>query len=116
MNPKIKLGDLVKKQRLKRELSQQQLAEGIGVSLRTINDIECYRANPRFDTLCSLFQYLQVPTQNIFTQEPDSVPEPAILGIIQEELADYSPGDLEVALQVLKGLAKGLHRVNPKGD
>lgn len=109
MNPKINLGDLVKKERIKRNLSQQELAEAIGVSLRTINDIECYRANPRFDTLCSLVQYLQLSARNIFNPETEQQSEPAVLTVIHEELSQYSPEDLTIALHVLKGLSGGLH-------
>ena len=39
------LGDLVKEERLRRNLSQNALAENVHVSLRTISDIENYNAN-----------------------------------------------------------------------
>lgn len=45
------LGDLVKEERLRRNLSQNALAENVHVSLRTISDIENYNANPRLETL-----------------------------------------------------------------
>ena len=38
------LGDLVKEERLRRNLSQNALAENVHVSLRTISDIENYNA------------------------------------------------------------------------
>lgn len=44
------LGDLVKEERLRRNLSQNALAENVHVSLRTISDIENYNANPRLET------------------------------------------------------------------
>ncbi len=39
------LGVLVKEERLRRNLSQNTLAENVHVSLRTISDIENYNAN-----------------------------------------------------------------------
>ena len=39
------IGDLVKEERLRRNLSQNALAENVHVSLRTISDIENYNAN-----------------------------------------------------------------------
>lgn len=39
------LGDLVKEERLRRNLSQNALAENVHVSLRTISDIENYNAS-----------------------------------------------------------------------
>lgn len=42
------LGDLVKEERLRRNLSQNALAENVHVSLRTISDIENYNANGTF--------------------------------------------------------------------
>ena len=38
------LGDLVKEERLRRNLSQNALAENVHVSLRTISDIENYNS------------------------------------------------------------------------
>ena len=46
-----RLGDAVKEARMELDLSQNTLAERSHVSLRTISDIENYKANPRFDSL-----------------------------------------------------------------
>lgn len=45
-----RLGDVVKQERLKLNLSQNALAEQAKVSLRTVSDIETYNGNPRLDT------------------------------------------------------------------
>ena len=55
-----RLGDAVREARMNLELSQNTLAERSHVSLRTISDIETYKANPRFDSLCSLASYLNI--------------------------------------------------------
>lgn len=44
MMEKKLLGDFVKEERLRRNLSQNALAENVHVSLRTISDIENYNA------------------------------------------------------------------------
>ena len=49
MMAKKLLGDAVKEERLRRNLSQNALAEMVHVSLRTISDIENYNGNPRFE-------------------------------------------------------------------
>lgn len=54
-----RLGDVVKQERLKLNLSQNALAEQAKVSLRTVSDIETYNGNPRLDTL-----YVQIAIQN----------------------------------------------------
>ncbi len=41
-----RLGDVVKQERLKLNLSQNALAEQAKVSLRTVSDIETYNGNP----------------------------------------------------------------------
>ncbi len=51
MMAKKLLGDAVKEERLRRNLSQNALAEMVHVSLRTISDIENYNGNPRFENL-----------------------------------------------------------------
>ena len=58
------LGDLVKEERLRRNLSQNALAENVHVSLRTISDIENYNANPRLETPVS-YTHLTLPTNSL---------------------------------------------------
>lgn len=73
MMAKKALGDMVKEERLRRKLSQNSLAEQAHVSLRTISDIENYRGNPSFDTLCPLISYLNISMDAIiFPQDKDT--------------------------------------------
>ena len=69
------LGDLVKEERLRRNLSQNTLAENVHVSLRTISDIENYNANPRLETLSLLAKYFKISLDSfIFHDNPPSQP------------------------------------------
>ena len=45
------LGDAVREERLRRNLSQNSLAEQAKISLRTVSDIENYIGNPQLETL-----------------------------------------------------------------
>lgn len=45
------LGDAVREERLRRNLSQNSLAEQAKISLRTVSDIENYIGNPQFTPL-----------------------------------------------------------------
>lgn len=59
------LGDLIKEERLRRNLSQNTLTENVHVSLRTISDIENYNANPRLETLSLLAKYLNISLDSV---------------------------------------------------
>ena len=105
MDRKEKLGIAVRTERLKRNMTQTELAQKSGVSLRTITDVEIYRGNPRYDTMYQLIRYLDLPVTEFFYPEKDS----HLINMIAEELSGYSPEDLQIALSVLKGLYNGLH-------
>lgn len=66
------LGDRVKTERLKRGLTQAQLAERIHSNKRTIIDIEKHRGNPKLETLFDLLTYLEIDPYTIFYPEPTS--------------------------------------------
>ncbi len=69
MMAKKLLGDAVKEERLRRNLSQNALAEMVHVSLRTISDIENYNGNPRFENLYLLASYLNLSIDAVFNGE-----------------------------------------------
>lgn len=109
MEHKIRLGIAVKAARQKLGLTQMELAERVGVSLRTITDMENYQANPQFDTLYQVIQFLQLPVTEIFY--PDKSTN-QLMDILADELSDYTENDLRIALSVLHGLKEGLHPNN----
>lgn len=106
MEHKIKLGNAIKAARIEKGLTQMDLAEEIGVSLRTITDLETYRANPQFDTLYQIIRYLNLPVTEFFYPEKKNT---KLLEILTEELSGYTEEELQIALCVLKGLHNGLH-------
>lgn len=96
------LGDAVKEERLRRNLSQNALAEQVHVSLRTISDIENYNGNPRFDNLLLLASYLNLSLDTLVPSrsEPD---DPVIKQIIAE-LNQCSDEVKRLALGALRGI------------
>lgn len=63
---KKNLGAVVRKARKNRNLTQQQLADHLGMSLRSIIDVENGRSNLKFDTLFVLVRFLSISGKDIF--------------------------------------------------
>lgn len=102
MMAKKLLGDAVKEERLRRNLSQNALAELVHVSLRTISDIENYNGNPRFENLLLLASYLNLSLDAMIPGKTEPV-DPAMKQIIAE-LNQCSDETKRLALGTLRGL------------
>ena len=102
MMAKKLLGDAVKEERLRRNLSQNALAEMVHVSLRTISDIENYNGNPRFDNLCLLTSFLNLPIEAVMKGETE--PMDSTMKQIVAELNQCSAETKRLALGTLRGL------------
>ena len=63
------MGRVLRKARENKSITQEELAEKIGVSVRTIGDIENGHRNPTFDTLYQLIQILDIPADLIFRSD-----------------------------------------------
>lgn len=100
------LGDTVKEERLRRNLSQFQLAEKARVSLRTISDIENYNVNPQLETLIPLVRYLNISLDGIIHNEVP--PVDTTMRQIMSELDQCSDEEKHLALSTLRGLLPGL--------
>lgn len=102
MMAKKLLGDAVKEERLRRNLSQNALAEMVHVSLRTISDIENYNGNPRFENLCLLVSFLNLPIETVI--KGDAKPMDSTMKQIVAELNQCSDDTKRLALGTLRGL------------
>jgi len=70
MNQSISaLGSVVRATRKSKNLSQEALAEKLGVCKRTIIDIEKNTGNPKFELLCMLIRELDLPLIKCFIQK-----------------------------------------------
>lgn len=96
------LGDAVKKERLRRDLSQNALAEQAHLSLRTVSDIENYHGNPRFESLCLLASFLNLSVDAVIFNKTE--PMDSTMKQIIAELEQCSDETKRLALGTLRGL------------
>lgn len=96
------LGDAVRTTRKNKHLSQEALAERIGVCKRTIIDIENNTGNPKFEVLCLLVRELDLPLYQVFYPEMSKNLE--IKNVIMKELSGCSDYEMKVILSVIKSL------------
>lgn len=100
------LGDAVRATRKSKNLSQEALAEKIGVCKRTIIDIEKNTGNPKFEILCMLVRELDLPLYQVFYPEVSENLE--MQNVLMKELRDCSDYELKVILSVVKSLRSTL--------
>lgn len=96
------LGDAVRATRKSKNLSQEALAEKIGVCKRTIIDIEKNTGNPKFEILCMLVRELDLPLYQVFYSEASNNLE--IQNILVRELSDCTDYEMKVILSVVRSL------------
>lgn len=65
------LANVIAVLRAERQLSQQELADAIGVSRKTISTVETGRFNPSIVIALKLAQYFNVPVEKIFMLNKD---------------------------------------------
>ena len=83
-------------------MSQEALAEKIGVCKRTIIDIEKNTGNPKFEILCMLVRELDLPLYQVFYPEISENLE--MKNILIRELSDCSDYEMKIILSVVKSL------------
>lgn len=96
------LGDIVRRTRKRKHLSQEALAERIGVCKRTIIDIEKNTGNPKFEILCLLVRELDLPLYEVFY--PEMAEDLEIKNVLRKELSDCSDYEMRVILSVVRSL------------
>lgn len=82
-NPFEVFGHKVSEKRKEHNLTQKQLAEKLGMSHRTIMQIETYRSNPKFETVILLAQYLNISLDAAIFSAPPQV------GAVPKCVLDY---------------------------
>jgi transcriptional regulator with XRE-family HTH domain len=101
------LGDAVREERLRRNLSQNSLAEQAKISLRTVSDIENYIGNPQLETLYALATYLHISIFSNQKTNPDSTMQQ-----IMAELNSCPEEQKQLALSTLRGLLDGFKNLS----
>ena len=69
---KQNLASVIREARTELGLSQEKLAENLGLDTRTILNIEAGRGNPKFEVLYPLITYLKIPADTIFYPDTES--------------------------------------------
>lgn len=90
-NIKIQLGKRIKELRLKKKLTQEQLAEMIGVGERNLSKIECGNNFITSNTLSQLLLALEVSAKYLFdfeTQQDESFLKKELINAIKNNEID----------------------------
>lgn len=96
------LGNVVRATRKRKNLSQEALAEKLGVCKRTIIDIEKNTGNPKFELLCMLVRELDLPLYQVFY--PEMTDNMEVRNMLMKELNDCSDYEMKIILSVVKSL------------
>lgn len=96
------LGRVVRTARKNRKLSQEALAEKIGVCKRTIIDIENNTGNPKFEILCPLVRELNLPLYQVFYPEiPENI---ELKNELLQEINSCSEYEMTIIISLVKSL------------
>lgn len=106
------LGDVVRTTRRSRHLSQEALAERIGVCKRTIIDIENNIGNPKFEILYPLVRELDLPLYQVFYPEVEENLE--LKNVLMQEISSCTEYEMRVILSMVKSLRGTLRKEKSK--
>ena len=106
------LGKWVKKKRLERGWSQNELSERMKVCMRTVMDIERGESNPKLETLRMLTSVLEIPMQIVFYGEAASID--TRLDEIIIELASFTQEEQDMMYAAWKGMLQSLKTAKDK--
>lgn len=100
------LGKAVRTARKSRHLSQETLAERVGVCKRTIIDIENNLGNPKFEILNALIHELDLSVYQIFYPEASQNTE--LKNVLMQELNSCTEREMRIILALVKSLRSAL--------
>ena len=102
----LKIGSRVKQARLKKHLTQQQLAEAAGISLSFLSNIENGRQAMQVLTLIDLANALEVSIDWLCRDIP--LTSSSISSHIESELSSCTPKEREAILQLVPSMKQSL--------
>ena len=101
------LANAVRTARTELGLSQEKLAENLGLDTRTILNIEAGRGNPKFEKLYPLVTYLKIPADKIFDPAyKEETPNLQKLLALQKDCTEQEAADLIPMIRYLLGLLR----------
>ncbi len=97
------LGKRIKELRQSKHLSQQELAEKIGIDQRNLSNIECGNTFPS-KSLTRLANALNIDLQELFDFEHYKTDETSMINYIQKNLTTLSSSDLRTVYRLIKSM------------
>lgn len=107
---KVALGDIVRIARHNKNLSQEALAERIGVCKKTIIDIENNIGNPKFDLFYKLVRELELPLEQVY--HPDVSENFDLQHVLLQETNHCSEYEMKIIVSMVRGLKAALREEN----
>ena len=105
------LGDIIRHERLRADLTQDELAERVGVDPRTILKIENHRGNPKLEVLYPLIRALNIDANRVFY--PESSNDSNELKQFHALLSQCSAEEIHSLYQVCKAVLSVLKDTHP---
>ena len=105
------LGNLVRQERLKTGMTQDELAERVGIDSRTILKIENHRGNPKMEVLFPLIRALNIDANLVFY--PESYEHSTALKQFQIFLSQCSDEEIQSLHQICQAVLSVLKNSNP---
>ena len=102
------LGDAVRQARMRLKLTQNEVADSIGVDPRTVLNIENYKGNPKMEVLYPLVRALRIDVREIFT--PEMVMESPSVRQLRILIDSCSEQDAITLIPVVQAVLSALHR------
>ena len=100
------LGDTVKQARCRLQLTQNEIANTIGVDSRTILNIENYKGNPKMEVLYPLIRALNIDAREIFT--PESLDESAAIHQLKQIIDTCTEQEALLLIPIVSALISAL--------
>lgn len=98
------LGNSIRNARLAQSLSQETLAEMVGITPTHLKHIESGHRNPSIEVLISISEILHMSLDNIIFQQDSKVQ--LKIHEIKNGLSQCTPGELQILLDLLYSLLR----------
>lgn len=105
------LGNAVKSTRYQRGLAQLQVADMADIDVRTVMNIENYKANPKMEVLYPLIRALRIDARSIFN--PELQREAPALQQFRLMVEERSEQEAEALIPVIESVLSALRAKAP---
>ena len=105
-----RLGKLVRESRIKRNMTQLELAEVIDKSERTVVKIEKGEGNPKLDSLAQIVKTLKINLDSLF--DPENACEHPCLDELVRELSDCTESEAAALIPVVRAFLYAVRNID----